>query len=258
MQSTWTPPLRWVFAAATVLGFFSTLQAYRLTTLNLRYPMDIEVGKIAPPQPGLLVRPGVAGVGHLPARTSLPARWCALDSRAGRPRLRRRQLLRHSLRLHGRHAVPVVGLWRQGADRGLDVVPAAPVPRESRFHADDLHDGAGTQLCPALQQGVAGARHQGSATRNQSGPGAAAHARSRAAAAFPLQHAARHLVARAHESRRRRSHDQPPERSAAPDLRPIRRSSRLAAGGARVPAEVPRDRADALPRSALGPVRHRS
>src|SRR5688572_15388218 len=46
MQSTWTPPLRWVFAAATVLGCFSALQSYRLSTLNLRYPMDIEVGKI--------------------------------------------------------------------------------------------------------------------------------------------------------------------------------------------------------------------
>jgi two-component system, LytTR family, sensor kinase len=46
MQSTWRPPLRWVFAAATVLGFFSTLQAYRLSSINLRYPMDIEVGKL--------------------------------------------------------------------------------------------------------------------------------------------------------------------------------------------------------------------
>src|SRR5262245_62356420 len=46
MQSTWRPPLRWVFAAATVLGLFSTLQAYRLSTINLRYPMDIEVGKL--------------------------------------------------------------------------------------------------------------------------------------------------------------------------------------------------------------------
>jgi len=35
-----------VFAAATVLGFFSTLQAYRLSSINLRYPMDIEVGKL--------------------------------------------------------------------------------------------------------------------------------------------------------------------------------------------------------------------
>jgi two-component system LytT family sensor kinase len=46
MQSTWAPPLRWVFAAATVLGLFSALQAYRLSTLYLRTPMDIEVGKI--------------------------------------------------------------------------------------------------------------------------------------------------------------------------------------------------------------------
>jgi signal transduction histidine kinase len=46
MQSTWAPPLRWVFAAATVLGLFSALQSYRISTLNLRYPMDIEVGKI--------------------------------------------------------------------------------------------------------------------------------------------------------------------------------------------------------------------
>jgi two-component system, LytTR family, sensor kinase len=46
MQTAWTPPLRWVFAAATPLALFSTLQAYRLTTLNLRAPMDIEVGKL--------------------------------------------------------------------------------------------------------------------------------------------------------------------------------------------------------------------
>jgi two-component system LytT family sensor kinase len=46
MQNTWTPPVRWVFAAATVLGLFSTLQAYRLTTINLKIPMDIEVGRL--------------------------------------------------------------------------------------------------------------------------------------------------------------------------------------------------------------------
>jgi two-component system, LytTR family, sensor kinase len=46
MQKTWAPPFRWVFAAATLLGFFSALQAYRLTTLNFRYPMDVEVGKL--------------------------------------------------------------------------------------------------------------------------------------------------------------------------------------------------------------------
>jgi signal transduction histidine kinase len=46
MQKAWTPRLRWVFAAATPFVLFSTLQAYRLTTLNLRTPMDIEVGKL--------------------------------------------------------------------------------------------------------------------------------------------------------------------------------------------------------------------
>jgi two-component system, LytTR family, sensor kinase len=46
MPRAWTPPLRWVFAAATPLVLFSTLQAYRLTTLNIKAPMDIEVGKL--------------------------------------------------------------------------------------------------------------------------------------------------------------------------------------------------------------------
>ena len=247
-----------MFAAATVLGFFSTLQAYRLSSHQPAIPDGHRGGQAAPPQPGLLVHPRVAVAGDLPARTSLPARWCALDSRAGRPRLRRRQLFRHSLCVHDRHAAPVVGLWRQGADRGLDVVPAAPVPRESRFHADDLHDGAGTQLRAALQPRVAGARRQGSAARNAAGRSAAADAASRAATAFSLQHAARDLVARAHQSRRRRSNDQPPERSAAPHVRSFGCATNFAAGGARVPAEVSRDRADALQRSSLGPLRDRS
>src|SRR5688572_10925167 len=47
MQSTWTPPLRWVFGVATVLGLFSTLQAYRLTSLSIKHGVDIEVGKLA-------------------------------------------------------------------------------------------------------------------------------------------------------------------------------------------------------------------
>jgi signal transduction histidine kinase len=42
MQRVWTPPYRWVFLAATLLGLFSTLQAYRLTTLN-RYPEGASV-----------------------------------------------------------------------------------------------------------------------------------------------------------------------------------------------------------------------
>jgi LytS/YehU family sensor histidine kinase len=38
MHTAWTPPLRWVFSAATLLGLFSTLQAYRLTALNSHDP----------------------------------------------------------------------------------------------------------------------------------------------------------------------------------------------------------------------------
>src|SRR5688572_8020013 len=36
MPKAWTPPARWVFLVATLLGLFSTAQAYRLTTLNPR------------------------------------------------------------------------------------------------------------------------------------------------------------------------------------------------------------------------------
>ncbi len=38
--------MRFVFGAATLLGIFSTLQAYRLTTLNIRDQMDIEVWRL--------------------------------------------------------------------------------------------------------------------------------------------------------------------------------------------------------------------
>ncbi len=38
MQRPWMPPAKWIFLTATLLGLFSTVQAYRLTTLNLRPP----------------------------------------------------------------------------------------------------------------------------------------------------------------------------------------------------------------------------
>src|SRR3954453_22026374 len=46
MQKVWTPPIRLVFGAATILGFFSTLQAYRLSTLNVSKGMPIEIGRL--------------------------------------------------------------------------------------------------------------------------------------------------------------------------------------------------------------------
>ena len=47
MLRVWTPPKRWVFLVATLLGLFSTAQAYRLTTLNPRAHVDgIQVGSL--------------------------------------------------------------------------------------------------------------------------------------------------------------------------------------------------------------------
>ena len=43
MHKPWTPPLRWVFGAALLLGCFSTLQAYRLTAITSKDPTDINI-----------------------------------------------------------------------------------------------------------------------------------------------------------------------------------------------------------------------
>jgi len=47
MTKAWTPPIRWVFLVATLLGLFSTAQAYRLTSLNPKAHVDgIEIGSL--------------------------------------------------------------------------------------------------------------------------------------------------------------------------------------------------------------------
>jgi two-component system LytT family sensor kinase len=47
MQKAWAPPARWVFLVATLLGLFSTAQAYRLTTLNPRAHVDgVDLGSL--------------------------------------------------------------------------------------------------------------------------------------------------------------------------------------------------------------------
>jgi len=46
MPKAWTPPLRWVFVVATFLGVFSTLQAYRLMTLDMQKSMEPEVFRL--------------------------------------------------------------------------------------------------------------------------------------------------------------------------------------------------------------------
>ena len=46
MQKAWTPPVRGIVLVAAVLSLFSTAQAYRLTTLNLKGPYDLEVSSL--------------------------------------------------------------------------------------------------------------------------------------------------------------------------------------------------------------------
>jgi signal transduction histidine kinase len=46
MHKPWRPPVRWVFAVATFLGAFSTLQAYRLMTLDMQKPVDPDIGRL--------------------------------------------------------------------------------------------------------------------------------------------------------------------------------------------------------------------
>jgi len=47
MLRVWTPPRRWVFLVATLLGLFSTAQAYRLTSLNPKaHVTGIAVGSL--------------------------------------------------------------------------------------------------------------------------------------------------------------------------------------------------------------------
>src|SRR3954452_6104942 len=43
MQKAWTPPARFVFGAATLLGVFSTLQSYRINVLNVSDPMPFDI-----------------------------------------------------------------------------------------------------------------------------------------------------------------------------------------------------------------------
>ncbi len=46
MEKAWTPPARFVFGAATLLGVFSTLQVYRLSTLSINDQMNIQVWRL--------------------------------------------------------------------------------------------------------------------------------------------------------------------------------------------------------------------
>ena len=261
MQKAWTPPVRLVFGAATLLGIFSTLQAYRLIDAQHQRPDEHRGVAPAGAEPRLLVRARVADVAHLPYRPSLPDRLGPVAARARRPCARRGGVLGAAPRLHGRASLRAVA-WHVPSvvcsrGRFLPVRSARP-PHESRLGADDVRRHRRIELRAGVLPRVAGPRAQGGAARDQPGRGAVENARGRAPSAFPVQHASRDLVAHPHPAGLGRPHDQPPQRSAAHHVRPLGGGARAAAGGARVPAEVPGDRADAVSGSAHGQVRDRS
>jgi two-component system, LytTR family, sensor kinase len=46
VQKAWTPPARFLFGAATLLGVFSTLQSYRMNVLNVSDPMPFDMWRV--------------------------------------------------------------------------------------------------------------------------------------------------------------------------------------------------------------------
>jgi signal transduction histidine kinase len=46
MQKPWSPPMRWVFGAAILLGLFSTAQAYHLSSITTKDAYDIAIGPL--------------------------------------------------------------------------------------------------------------------------------------------------------------------------------------------------------------------
>jgi two-component system, LytTR family, sensor kinase len=77
MQKAWTPPLRLVLLVATLLGLFSTAQAYRLTALNMRTPGEIYVGTLLTLNLALW---------YVPAALTIPIFWLAHRFRLDSPR----------------------------------------------------------------------------------------------------------------------------------------------------------------------------
>ena len=135
------------------------------------------------------------------------------------------------------HGAAMLGVRADRSGRTCVEMPAAAVvslraeqlSAQSRLVADDLRGDRRPELRARLLPRVAGARAQGGTSRDQPDGGAAEDARGRTAPALPVQHAARDLDAGAHQSGSRRSDDQPAERSAAADVRSLRRGRRAAA-----------------------------
>ena len=79
MQKGWAPPVRWVFLVATLLGLFSTAQAYRLYTLSPRGRVEgVDIGSLLILNLGLWYIPAAltGPIFRLAARFRLDAdRW---------------------------------------------------------------------------------------------------------------------------------------------------------------------------------------
>src|SRR4030095_1896319 len=96
------------------------------------------------------------------------------------------------------------------------------------------------------------ARIEGFAVAGSIGAGSIAGAENAVAPAFPLQHAARHLVADAPRRGSRRADDRAAERPAALDAGECRGAGDVAPAGAGISRKLPGDRKDAIPRPVAG------
>ena len=176
----------------------------RLTTLNLRSPMDIESRRLLVLNLAYWYVPAAADADDLPARRTVSASTAALAARARRPRcsaLSASPLIHCAGMLGDRAACS--GRLRRASRRSSSWTSFVQrlFLHEPRLGADDLFGHRRAELRARVLPRVAGARGQGGAARDAARRGAAAHARGRAASALPLQHAARDLDARAHAIR---------------------------------------------------------
>ena len=178
---------------------------------------------------------------------------------AQHPRARRRGLGQHArarlaLRPRSLRHLHLVG----GIDRDVvDGCPAAVLPA-IRLGDDDLLGDRRRQPRPALSVPSAGPGAAGVAARDAPDGGPAPDAAAPAAAAFPVQHPQHHLGPDAPRRRSRRRHAGPARRPAAAVVRVPGGAGGGAGAGARLPAEVRRHRAGAVPGAARRDLRHRA
>ncbi len=256
MQKPWTPPVRWILLVAAVLSLFSTAQAYRLTTLNLRVPYDIDVAPLLLLNTVYWFVPAAFTLPIFYLATAVPARHTRMGRVPCDSRTAQRSSSPCSPRLHDGGALGAVAERRQARDVRVDDVRPAAVPDAARLAADDVLRDHRPELRARLPARVTGPRAIKAATLETR----LVEARLKTLQAelhphflFNTLHAISTLVHTNPDSADRMI-------SRLSDLLRLtfdgcRRAGRLASGGARVPAEVPRDRTDPLPGSSVGQLR---